>query len=76
MGADGRTDAARADRPIGAGRIAGSQRLRLGADDARELADVLNDPGREENVLHWGVLAPRLFGRFEERALQALRAGE
>jgi alkylation response protein AidB-like acyl-CoA dehydrogenase len=48
----------------------------LGGDDARELADILNDPDREENVLRWGELAPRLFGHFEERALQALRAGE
>jgi hypothetical protein len=48
----------------------------LGADDARELAEVLNDPDREENVLRWGMLAPRLFSRFEERALQTLRAGE
>ena len=48
----------------------------LAADDARELADILNDPDQEENVLRWGVLAPRLFGHFEERALQALLDGE
>jgi alkylation response protein AidB-like acyl-CoA dehydrogenase len=48
----------------------------LDADDARELADILNDPDQEENVLRWGALAPRLFGHFEERALQALRAEE
>ena len=45
-----------------------------GADDARELADILNDPDQEENVLRWGALAPRLFGQFEERALQTLCA--
>jgi len=48
----------------------------LDVDDARELSEILNDPDQEENVLRWGVLAPRLFGRFEERALEALRAGE
>jgi alkylation response protein AidB-like acyl-CoA dehydrogenase len=48
----------------------------LDADDARELAEILNDVDREENVLRWGELAPRLFERFEERALQALRSGE
>ena len=48
----------------------------LAADDARELADILNDPDQEENVLRWGVLAPRLFGHFEERALQTLLDGE
>jgi alkylation response protein AidB-like acyl-CoA dehydrogenase len=48
----------------------------LDADDARELADILNDPDREENVLRWGALAPRLFDQFEVRALQTLRAGE
>ena len=48
----------------------------LDVDDARELSEILNDPDQEENVLRWGVLAPRLFGRFEERALEVLRAGE
>jgi alkylation response protein AidB-like acyl-CoA dehydrogenase len=48
----------------------------LDVDDARELSEILNDPDQEENVLRWGLLAPRLFGRFEERALEALRAGE
>ena len=48
----------------------------LGPEDARELADILNDPDQEENVLRWGALAPRLFDRFEERALNALLDGE
>jgi hypothetical protein len=48
----------------------------LDPDDARELSDILNDPDREENVLRWGALAPRLFDQFEVRALQNLRAGE
>ena len=48
----------------------------LSADDARELADILAAPDEEENVLRWGALAPRLYGRFEARALEALRAGE
>jgi len=48
----------------------------LAADDARELSEILNDSDREENVLRWSVLAPRIFGRFEERALQTLRSGD
>ncbi len=46
------------------------------ADDVRELADILAAPDEEENVLRWGALAPRLYDRFEARALEALRAGE
>ena len=42
------------------------------ADDARELAEILQDPEVEENVLRWGALAPRLYARFEERALEDL----
>jgi hypothetical protein len=48
----------------------------LSADDAKELADILTAPDAEENVLRWGALAPRLYARFEERALTALRTGE
>ncbi len=46
----------------------------LAREDARELADVLADPEQEENVLRWGELAPRLYARFEEKALEALFA--
>ena len=46
----------------------------LDLDDARELADVLAAPGEDENVLRWGALAPRLYARFEERALEELYA--
>jgi alkylation response protein AidB-like acyl-CoA dehydrogenase len=42
-------------------------------DDARELAAILRDPTDEQNVLHWGTLAPRLHARFEEKALAELR---
>lgn len=44
----------------------------LAADDARELAEILQDPEAEESVLRWGTLAPRLYARFEERALEDL----
>jgi len=48
----------------------------IGADHARELSDILNDPDQEENVLRWGALASQIFARFEERALEALQSGE
>ncbi len=41
--------------------------------DARELAAILADPTAESNILHWGELAPRLYHRFEEKALSELR---
>ncbi len=41
--------------------------------DARELAAILADPTAEANILHWGELAPRLYHRFEEKALNELR---
>ncbi|MFQ5698224.1 MAG: acyl-CoA dehydrogenase family protein [Myxococcota bacterium] len=41
-------------------------------DDARELAELLAAPDDEENVLRWGALAPRLYERFEDSALEAL----
>jgi putative acyl-CoA dehydrogenase len=47
----------------------------LSFDDARELADILAAPDDEANVIQWGALAPRLYARFEERALDALRSG-
>jgi alkylation response protein AidB-like acyl-CoA dehydrogenase len=47
----------------------------LAVDDARELADILADPEQDENVLRWGALVPRLYAGFEEKALEALRAG-
>jgi len=43
------------------------------ADDARELAEVLAAPDERESALHWGDLAPRLYARFEQRALEELR---
>ncbi len=48
----------------------------LDADDSRELADILAAPDEDENILRWSELVPRLVGRFEERALEALRAGD
>ena len=48
----------------------------LGADDSRELAEILMAPDEDENILHWGELAPRLYGGFEQKALEALRAGD
>ncbi len=30
-------------------------------------------PTAEANILHWGELAPRLYHRFEEKALNELR---
>ncbi len=41
--------------------------------DARELAAILVDPTAESNILRWGELAPRLYHRFEEKALSELR---
>lgn len=48
----------------------------LDADDSRELADILTAPDEDENILRWSELVPRLVGRFEERALEALRTGD
>jgi alkylation response protein AidB-like acyl-CoA dehydrogenase len=45
------------------------------ADDARELADVLAAPNESESALRWGELAPRLYARFEQRALADLHEG-
>ncbi len=47
----------------------------LAADDARELADVLAAPDETESALRWGELAPKLYARFEERALSDLLDG-
>ena len=44
----------------------------LAGGDARELADVLAAPDDEQNVLRWGALAPQLYQRFEQRALDEL----
>ena len=42
-------------------------------EDLRELEAILADPEAEPNVLRWGELAPRLYHRFEEKALAELR---
>jgi len=42
-------------------------------EDWEELAEILAAPEEEENILRWGRLAPRLYQRFEETALAALR---
>ena len=47
----------------------------LAADDARDLADVLAAPSETESALLWGELAPKLYARFEERALSDLLDG-
>jgi alkylation response protein AidB-like acyl-CoA dehydrogenase len=47
----------------------------LAKEDARELADVLAAPDETESALRFGELAPKLYARFEERALEELRAG-
>ena len=47
----------------------------LADDDARELADVLAAPNESESALRWGELAPRLYARFEQRALTDLLEG-
>lgn len=41
-------------------------------DDARALAEVLSASDETEGALLWGELAPRLYARFEERALNDL----
>ena len=40
-----------------------------------ELADVLAASDERESALRWGALAPRLYARFEQRALSELREG-
>jgi len=45
---------------------------RLEPADARELAEILAHPAEEECILRWGALAPRIYARFEERALDQL----
>ncbi len=47
----------------------------LAAQDARELAEVLAAADEREAALRWGELAPRLYARFEARALEELREG-
>lgn len=47
----------------------------LATDDARDLADVLAAGDETESALLWGELAPKLYARFEERALADLREG-
>lgn len=47
----------------------------LGRDDARELAEVLAAGDESESALGWGELAPKLYERFEERALADLLQG-
>ncbi len=47
----------------------------LGDDDAGELAGILAAPDETDNTLRWGERAPRLYGRFEERALEELSEG-
>ena len=47
----------------------------LAGDDARELAEVLSAADESESAIRWGELAPRLYGRFEERALADLIEG-
>jgi alkylation response protein AidB-like acyl-CoA dehydrogenase len=44
----------------------------LAKDDARDLADVLAAGNETESALLWGELAPKLYARFEERALDDL----
>ena len=47
----------------------------LAADDARDLADVLAAPDETESALLWSELAPKLYARFEQRALSDLLEG-
>ncbi|MCP5057747.1 MAG: hypothetical protein GY937_13640 [bacterium] len=47
----------------------------LAADDARELAAVLAAENEAESSLLWAELAPKLYARFEERALADLVEG-
>lgn len=47
----------------------------LASGDARELAELLGAADESESALRWGELAPRLYARFEERALEELSAG-
>ncbi|MCP5068324.1 MAG: hypothetical protein GY946_17315 [bacterium] len=47
----------------------------LASDDARELADVFGAESETESALLFGELAPKLYARFEERALADLREG-
>ncbi len=44
----------------------------LARDDARDLADVLAASDEAESALLWGELAPKLYARFEQRALSDL----
>lgn len=47
----------------------------LASDDARMLAEVLAACDETEGALLWGELAPKLYARFEERALDELLEG-
>ena len=47
----------------------------LTSDDARDLAEVLAASDETESALLWGELAPKLYARFEERALDDLLDG-
>ena len=47
----------------------------LATDDARDLAEVLAASDETESALLWGELAPKLYARFEERALSDLLEG-
>ncbi|MBW2395903.1 MAG: hypothetical protein JRG95_16730 [Deltaproteobacteria bacterium] len=47
----------------------------LATDDARELAAVLAAENESESARLWGELAPKLYSRFEERALAELQEG-
>jgi len=47
----------------------------LAADDARDLGNVLAAADETEGALLWGELAPKLYARFEERALSDLLEG-
>lgn len=44
----------------------------LAKDDARDLAEVLASGNETDSALLWGELAPKLYARFEERALDEL----
>jgi hypothetical protein len=48
----------------------------LATDDARDLAEVLAAPDETESALLWAELAPKLYARFEERALEDLLEGQ
>ncbi|HJO24720.1 MAG: acyl-CoA dehydrogenase family protein [Myxococcota bacterium] len=47
----------------------------LAADDARELTEALGAADESEGALRWGELAPKLYARFEARALAELVDG-